>query len=142
MDEQDQISEYEEGLDLEDIMKEFSEDEQPAGEETPGQEAIQQTQVIPSVSSAKPVDEPEDKAKTRRLPKLKDKKKHKEEAATEPEATVSEATQVIPAQELPQSEQEQDQEYVPYKPILFQPKDRLRSLKRKLVAGPESGTMS
>ena len=137
MDEQDQISEYEEGLDLEDIMKEFSEDEQPAGEETPGQEAIQQTQVIPSVSSAKPVDEPEDKAKTRRLPKLKDKKKHKEEAATEPETTVSEATQVIPAQELPQSEQEQDQEYVPYKPILFQPKDRLRSLKRKLVAGPE-----
>ncbi len=140
MDEQDQISEYEEGLDLEDIMKEFSEDEQSAAEEAPVQESAQATQVIPQVSSAKPVDEPEDKAKTRRLPKLKDKKKHKKEADAEVEPKVSDETRVLSVQDVAsedQPEQVQDQEFVPYKPILFQPKDRLRSLKRKLVAGPE-----
>ncbi len=42
----------------------------------------------------------------------------------------------VPAQDAQNADVEQD-EYVPYKPIRFQPKDRLRSLKRKLVAGPE-----
>ena len=136
-------------LDLEDIMKEFAEDELAEAEPAPQdseaeaeQPDIQATQAVPAVAIAQPVNEPEDMGKTRRLPKVKEKKRHKKEAEeTMPLPAVSEQTQVIPTAEAAAEEAGEDaqeeQEYVPYKPIQFQPKDRLRSLKRKLVAGPE-----
>lgn len=131
-------------LDLEDIMKEFAEDE-PAPQDSEAeaeQPDMQATQAVPAVAIAQPVNEPEDMGKTRRLPKVKEKKRHKKEAEeTMPLPAVSEQTQVIPTAEAAAEEAGEDaqeeQEYVPYKPIQFQPKDRLRSLKRKLVAGPE-----
>ncbi len=147
MNEQDQIPEYFhapelEELDLEDIMKEFAQEEtpqtpeEPAAPETP-REVSRATQPIPPVPAASPVDEPEDKGKTRRLPKLKEKKHHKEEAATMPLPKVTDETRVLPSEHLAEDTEPAQPEYVPYKPIHFQPKDRLRALKRKLVAGPE-----
>ncbi len=145
MNEQDQIPEYFhapelEELDLEDIMKEFAEEAPQAPEEPQGSEKSQEeqvTQVLPRVAVAPVVEEPEDKGKTRLLPKLKEKKHHKEEAATMPLPKVSDETRVLASERRPEDKEPQEAEYVPYKPIHFQPKDRLRALKRKLVAGPE-----
>lgn len=157
MDEKEQIPEYFrdpelDGLDFEEIMKEFSPEETQAEPEQPqepvqetvqeeaeeAEEASQATRVIPRVSAEKGAQRPKDLEKTNRLPKTKGKKRRKADAATMPLPVVSEETQAIDGKEIARHQpQEEQPEYVPYKPIHFQPKDRLRALKRKLVAGPE-----
>lgn len=84
---------------------------------------------------------PETTSDTLALPALEDIKA-KEDPSGEPtrKLPVVEAPADQPSPpadpESPREEPSQE-EYVPYKPIRFQPKDQLRSLKRKLVAGPE-----
>lgn len=156
MDEQDQIPDYFndpelDGLDLEEIMKEFAEEggePAPAQSEEPPQEETgevsqenREPQVIPEASDIQPEEEPEDLGQTRRLPKMKEKKRRKADADTMPLPGIGGETQKISGEEIARHQQRaqepEEPEYVPYKPIHFQPKDRLRALKRKLVAGPE-----
>ncbi len=100
-----------------------------------------QTEKKPEIKS-EPQPEPRqeesspDPQATRRLPQVKQSKQPLAQGDTIPLPRTDDKTrklEFIPVAE-PDGEQE---EYVPYKPIHFQPKDRLRSLKRKLVAGPE-----
>ncbi len=150
MDQQENRSQELEGFSLDDIMREFAPEGVPAPEDTadplpqaapPAPEPAPEP--VREAAAAAPAEEPEpqeDLGTTRRLPRLKKKKAAQAQSDTVPLPTIQGQTQKLPSVPVTaekEESQEPQEEYVPYKPILFQPKDRLRSLKRKLVAGPE-----
>ena len=132
------------GLDLEDIMKEFggedpAEDtdpmEEPQEQDAPGEEAAEAAVTDETVR----IDIPHGKAQkadlgdTVRIEAIKNI--HAEESQLQEPVTDAKAEPYSPAWE-PEYEQPMG-EYVPPQPIVFQPRSRLRELKRKLIAGPE-----
>lgn len=151
---------------LEDIIKEFSDPEAPAGEEPaepsaeePAEEAAEEpAEKSPASSEEAPEteDAPEAAAEepTIRIPAIKDipqappvtDETIRLDAIPDTVSTVRIAQPVTEEQEArtepysktwePEYEQPMG-EYVPPPPIIFHPRSRLRELKRKLVAGPE-----
>ncbi len=138
-------------LDLEDIMKEFS-PEDGETEELP-EEITRQVEAMKEFLQGQP------QAITTDTIRLDDLSQVQETVAPSAEEPVEEPTKdvteeptgepaEVPAEEPPEKAQpysedwepEYDEpiaEYVPPRPILFQPRSRLRELKRKLVEGPE-----
>lgn len=137
---------------LEDILKEFSEEEQAPLEEVEAVFASVEAEGLPQ--------EEEAKRDTIRLERIGDARKSEptqqeapeeeapaEESPEEParEAQEEEASEEAPQEEAPEQEEASEQEEAPQpeapaaaaQPIPFHTKDRLRELKRKLVAGPE-----
>ncbi len=134
---------------LEDILKEFSEQPEEAAEEV--QEFLRQS---PSEAAPEATEQPQEipqNGDTIRLDRVELGKQAREVMEqTQRFVPVGEAE---PEEEMPQPEQpkkpepyssewepEYEQpigEYVPPQPIIFQPRSRLRELKKKLVAGPE-----
>lgn len=166
MDEKDQENQNLE-LDLEDILKEFSQEKDPA-------EEAEEVSVWDGSPSKAPVardtirlDEVTKELKAKEQQEALEKNAPKEDAtevATEqeaPEEAPSEKAEVAeeppeeeappeaaPAEETPAPEEafaegwepEYEQpfaEYVPQEPLVFRPRSRLQELKKKLVAGPE-----
>ena len=133
----------EEEFNLDDIMKEFSPEEEAA------EEAAEE---LPEEIPGEPAEIPEVTGDTVRLD-LPVKEKPAEvvgdtvrfEALGSEEEEASEQRPQMPAEEKAEPfsdswEPEYEQpigEYVPPQPIVFHPRSRLRELKRKLVAGPE-----
>ena len=126
------MDEREQEFSLEDILREFGEEEPVAAEapEQPEEEAqptvTEETIRLDTaaflkgkVHNAQPLDEPEEDAQ----PQEAEPAPQQEEAAFE--------GQWEPEYEQPMGE------YVPPQPIIFHPRSRLRELKKKLVEGPE-----
>lgn len=119
------------GLDLEDIMKEF------ASSSKKGKKAsdVEQTQEIPAGESKPEQEPPAATSDTIRLDTVT-----VEKAATRVRGAVriekDESQEPFSEQWEPEYEQPMG-EYVPAQPIQFRPRSRIRELKRKLVAGPE-----
>ena len=119
------------GLDLEDILKEFG--DEPGAEESVSEAASTEAE------SATPED-------TVRLDNLKPVI---EETAVETPDVTSDTVRLdapveeapteapAPAQPAPEEPQLEVLEFIPPTPIVFNPRSRLRELKKKLVAGPE-----
>ncbi len=143
-------------IELEDILREFGTEPDTPSDQMPAMELPKPIEPLPEEmvelrresahqpeAKPEPQEPEEDLKKTRKLPKIKEKKKNKQGMDTIVLPPVESKTQKLDLPEVeaqPQEKPEQEtpqEEYVPYKPIHFQPKDRLRSLKRKLVAGPE-----
>ncbi len=138
MSEQDGILEQKDDeLDLEAILKEFHDDGEPT-EETPLlEEAVQATAdaVVPEPESAVAAD-------TVRLDDISAALRENANSfagavqITEEEPEPPAGAEPFSAEWEPEYEQPMG-DYVPPEPIVFQPKSRLRELKKKLVAGPE-----
>lgn len=138
---------------LEDIMKEFGDESQPVAEKTPEQilsevEKQLQREQQPE-QPAKPPETPAEPAQpvsgeTVRIEKIS--QVHGQVHNAQP---VDDEADAQPVQELPEKKTEPYSEewepeyeqpigdYVPQKVISFQPRSRLRELKKKLVEGPE-----
>ena len=153
-------------FDLEEIMREFGshEPEEEKPEETPGEEApaeegeaqpdlsattIRMEAVAEETTEEITVEEPSEEAPEAEAP---EEVTEEVPPVEEPEAEEPPAEEEAPAEEPPaeapagaeaftdkwEPEFEQPMgEYVPPQPILFQPRSRLRELKRQLIAGPE-----
>lgn len=115
------------GFDLEDILKEFS-DEQPADEE---EEEAQQEELPEPEEESQP-EEPAVTGDTIRLDKLDTSRL---EAVPMDETRRIEIEEVTPEDKA--SAYDQQASFVNARPIVFLPRSRLRELKRKLIAGPE-----
>lgn len=121
-------------LDLDDILKEFA-----FGE--PSEDADNETRVIPAVSqdtvalnTAALKEKPDITGDTVRLDALEQLREDTPEEPPHP----PKPEKAEPYSDRWEPEYEQPiGEYVPPQPIVFQPRSRLRELKRKLVAGPE-----
>ena len=123
-------------FDLDDIMKEFSGEEDgeplPADDQEEPEEPMGDTVRIELPPRQEPVNDLGDTVRFE-LP---------EEPTQVPEAEPAQEKE-LPKKEEPFSENWQPEfeqpmgEYVPPQPIIFHPRARLRELKRKLVAGPE-----
>ncbi len=146
-------------FDLEDILKEFGDGPAEAAPETP-EEAPAEPEFVREAPAEAPEEAPSDPQDTQVIPALGDTVRldpaelgkqaqailgqtqrftalgdpeEPEPAPAEPEAQKPEpySQEWEPEYEQPMGE------YVPPKPIVFQPRSRLRELKKKLVAGPE-----
>ena len=158
--------EQELGLDLEDILKEFSAGEDSmAATEAAASEALQdllddtapEEPPAAAVDTASPETEPEETAEPEKTVsddtiRLDDLTQMAEESAPkEPDITSDTIRLEIPASGEPDAEEAEagaaedgeseaeapEEEPVPAAPIVFDPRAKLRELKRKLVAGPE-----
>ena len=138
-------------FDLEDILKEFG-DEEPSGELLP-QEELEEVfaQVAEEDSPASEDEVPKgDTIRFERLHVVKHEKAPAEESGEaeeageiqEEEADAPETAEEAPAEETAEPEEEKEAEPVKEEkpvppPIPFDPRAKLRALKRKLVEGPE-----
>ena len=117
----------EQDFDLEDILKEFS-DEQSAAEEEEPEEPFEEEDEEEEAQFA----EPAVTGDTIRLDKLD---------TAQLETVPMDETRRIELEETPPvdkaSEYDQQASFVAPQPIIFLPRSRLRELKRKLIAGPE-----
>lgn len=125
---------------LEDIIKEFS--DQPSTEEQEESEDQALEQESDEVPEEKPVQPTVSMGDTIRMDVAQFSKgvvRDAQPIEEEEETPASQPTQEAePFSEGWEPEYEQPiAEYVPPRPIVFQPRSRLRELKRKLVAGPE-----
>ena len=141
-------------FDLEEIMREFGshEPEEKKPEETPGEEApaeegealpelsattIRMEAVVEETTEEEPAEEapaeapPEEEPAAEKPPAEEEAPAEEAEAPAAPEGAEAFAGKWEPEFEQPMGE------YVPPQPILFQPRSRLRELKRQLIAGPE-----
>ena len=138
-------------LDLEDILREFGsfdEDQSEAPEETDAalpEEEVQVAEELAEVPQQEEVPEeeipeeipqeeiPQEEIPQEEIPEeeelQEDVPETEEESAEIPEPAPEEAVQEVP--------EYQETEYIPPEPIPFNPRSRLRELKRKLIAGPE-----
>ena len=125
------------GLDLEDILKEFGEshaDAEPSAAEETVREEVSVTEDTVRLDDLKPVIEetaveaPDVTSDTVRL----------DSSETSDEASIEEPIAEEPATSPTAQEPELEiLDFIPPAPIVFNPRSRLRELKRKLVAGPE-----
>lgn len=145
-----------EDFSLDDIMNEFRDEEGTAASTESEETALSDTRELPDLSGVeavvetdKPEEEPEEAAETAssetiRIPEVpsdtirmdpvtlpKGKVTNAQPIEDEPEEAEPYSSQWEPEYEQPMGE------YVPPQPIQFQPRSRLRELKRKIVAGPE-----
>ena len=150
-------------FDLEEIMREFGshEPEEKKPEETPGEEApveeapaeegeaqpdlsattIRMEAVVEETTEEITVEEPSEEAPAEappeEAPAAEEPPAEEEAPAEEAEAPAApEGAEAFAGKWEPEFEQPMG-EYVPPQPILFQPRSRLRELKRQLIAGPE-----
>ncbi|MBQ4600837.1 MAG: hypothetical protein IJB17_04330 [Oscillospiraceae bacterium] len=147
MDEQDIQTVEPEGadleLDLDDILLEFASEDLPDAEEG----ELSDTQPLPNVLAETVKVEPVKLKKRSKLTgdtvRLEGLEQLREEPAPESEQPPQEEAPVPEPAPEPFTEQWQPDyenhmgEYVPPEPIRFQPRSRLRELKRKLIEGPE-----
>ena len=151
-------------LDLEEILKEFHFDEEPeAGteadtlpdiQELPAEDAAEETvpavetETVEAPAAAAVPSVPEDTVRLDDLAQITEKDAAKETDVTsetvrldpvETEQALQEAADAASAGEAQVQEENEPEEVniTPPAPIIFNPKARLRELKRKLVAGPE-----
>jgi len=132
MDEQN-LQEQEQEFNLEDIIREFSDETQVPPQEEPEEdvkqydkEAIKQEQAAPAAVTGDTI----------RLEKIPEAQGVVRNAQPITEEEPEERAEPYSEQWEPEYEQP-IAEYVPPQPIAFRPRSRLRELKRKLVAGPE-----
>ena len=147
-------------FDLEEIMREFGshEPEEKKPEETPGEEApveeapaeegeaqpelsattIRMEAVVEETTEEITVEEPAEEAPEAEAPEevTEEVPPVEEPEAEEPPAEAPAGAEAFTDKWEPEFEQPMG-EYVPPQPILFQPRSRLRELKRQLIAGPE-----
>jgi len=135
-------------FDLEDIIKEFTEDPEALAEvaetETEPQEISQEE--ISETAEEEPQQTPKaavtsDTIRLDAIPLARGPVRNAQrilDEEEEPEVTPEPEEKTEPFSDTWEPEYEQPiAEYIPPKPIIFHPKSRLRELKRKLVAGPE-----
>lgn len=145
MDEKD-ILEQEEEFNLDDIIKEFGEQQdtpEPEQEEAPEltEEALKETVEAPEEAvEAEPVTTTvtSDTVRIERIPDVQGQVRVAAPIEEETEKAAPETRETEPFSEQWEPEYEQPiSEYIPQGPLTFRPKSRLREIKKKLVAGPE-----
>lgn len=155
MDEKDILEQ--EAFNLDDIIKEFSDNpqpeipEEPEVSEQPEQEQPEAEipEEQPEVTEAPEQEEPEQPVKTEntvtfdtvridRIPDVQGQVRVAAPIEEEPEQVTPTQPETEPFSDQWEPEYEQPiSEYIPQGPLTFRPKSRLRELKKKLVAGPE-----
>ena len=145
MDEQELLEEDLQEYDLDAIIKEFSEQGNAPVSEESDPEAPEAEEILEAEElEEEPIDTTADTIRMD-LSQLPKGKVHNAAPLEEEE---DEAEEFVPAEEEEVTEEDFSEgwepeyeqpmgEYVPPQPITFQPRSRLRELKRKLVAGPE-----
>ena len=118
----------EQDFDLDEILKEFGNGEAASVEKAP--EVPEAAPADPMAGDTVRLDTVAIRGAARNAAPLE------EEAEPAPAPMPAEDTTAFTGQWEPEYEQPMG-EYVPQRPILFKPKNRIRELKRKLVAGPE-----
>ncbi len=144
LDLQPQETEELQDFSLEDIMKEFSGADQPeaskdASEALPEETPADTVRIELPPSAVQPdQEEGVSMGDTIRLDGLAEQLGQMEDEEEMQQPLPEQPEQAEPFSEKWEPEYEQPiGEYVPPQPIIFRPRDRLRELKRKLVAGPE-----